>query len=67
MNPHHTQVIRSVPVSVPSKPATGSGRLFGAILVDAERLSNIDVERILSFQANGCVRFGDAGQAKLKI
>ncbi len=63
MTLNHSQVVRSVPLSVPSKPATGSGRSMGNILVEADRLSSVDVDRILSFQAGTCVRFGDAGQA----
>ena len=63
MNLNHSQVIRSVPLAVPSKPASGSGRSIGAILVDAERLSTMDVDRILAFQEGCSVRFGDAGQA----
>lgn len=63
MNSHHSSVVRSVPLSVPCKPASGSGRSIGAILVEAERLSVIGVDRILSFQEDCSVRFGDAGQA----
>ncbi len=59
----HPLFVRSVPLSVPSKPATGSGRCIGDILVEAERLSCVDVDRILSFQHSTHVRFGDAGQA----
>jgi len=63
MNLHHSQVVRSVPLSVPSKPAFGSGRSIGAILVDAQRLKPIDVDRILAFQEGTNVLFGLAGQA----
>ena len=63
MSLNHPLFVRSVPLSVPSKPATGSGRCMGHILVDAERLSYVDVDRILSFQESTHVRFGDAGQA----
>jgi len=59
----HTQVVRSVPLAVPRQSATGAGRFFGEILLDAERLKAIDVDRIMSFQKGTRVRFGDAGQA----
>ena len=63
MSLHHSQVVRSVPLSVPSQPAFGSGRSIGAILVDAQRLKPIDVDRILAFQEGTNVFFGLAGQA----
>jgi chain length determinant protein tyrosine kinase EpsG len=56
-------MIRSVPLTVPSKPATGAGRSIGAILVDAGRLSSADTERILHFQRERGTRFGEAGRA----
>lgn len=59
-NPH---VMRSVPLTIPSKPATGPGRAIGTILVDAGRISEQDVERILDLQQDNGARFGDAGQA----
>jgi chain length determinant protein tyrosine kinase EpsG len=59
----HTQVVRSVPVAVPSQPATDASRFMGEILVQAERLQSVDVDRIMSFQEGTRVRFGDAGQA----
>jgi protein-tyrosine kinase len=62
MNFHTTHGIHSVPLTVPSKPATGSGRAIGTILVDDKRLSQMDVERILSLQQGNGVRFGDIGQ-----
>lgn len=63
MSTLHSQVLQPVPSSEPSQPGQSAGRLMGAILVDAERLSVIDVNRILSFQDGCSVRFGDAGQA----
>ena len=63
MSLHHSQVVRSVPLSVPSQPAFGSGRSIGDILVDAQRLKPIDVDRILAFQEGTNVFFGLAGQA----
>jgi chain length determinant protein tyrosine kinase EpsG len=63
MSLHHSEVIQSVTPSAPSQTSSSSSRLMGAILVDAERLSIIEVDRILSFQDGCSVRFGDAGQA----
>jgi chain length determinant protein tyrosine kinase EpsG len=64
MNRNNSQtVVRPVPLTVPSKPATGSGRSIGAILVDAGRLSPLDAERIVHFQKDRGARFGDSGKA----
>jgi protein-tyrosine kinase len=63
MNRVNPQIIRSVPLTVPSKPATGTGRSVGTILVDAGRLSPPDAVRILDFQKAKGIRFGDAGIA----
>lgn len=63
MNRNSPQLIRSVPLTVPSKPATGSARSMGMILVDAGRLTPQDAERIVEFQRGGDSRFGDAGRA----
>jgi protein-tyrosine kinase len=63
MSRNTSQLIRSVPLTVPSKAATGAGRPMGVILVDAGRLSPIDAERIVKFQQEGSSRFGDAGRA----
>jgi len=62
MNIQTPRGIHSVPLTVPSKPATGSGRAIGAILMDAGRLSPADVDRILALQQGNGVRFGDIGQ-----
>lgn len=56
-------MVKSVPLTVPSKPATGTGRSIGEILVDAGRLAEADVERIVKFQEDGSSRFGEAGRA----
>ncbi len=61
MNRNTSPLVRSVPLSVPSKPATGSGRSMGMILVDSGRLSPLDAERILQFQAERDMTFGEAG------
>lgn len=58
---NNAPIIRSVPLTVPSKPATGSGRAMGTILVDAGRLSLPDADRILQFQRTRGARFGDSG------
>ncbi|WP_457280147.1 chain length determinant protein tyrosine kinase EpsG [Polaromonas sp. P5_D5] len=63
MNRNNAPTIRSVPLTVPSKPATGAGRSMGTILVDAGRLSPPDAERILHFQRDRGLRFGDSGKA----
>ncbi|MDB5963543.1 MAG: epsG [Polaromonas sp.] len=63
MNRNTPQMIRSVPLTVPSKPATGSGRSMGMILVDAGRLTPLEAERIAEFQQGADSRFGDAGRA----
>jgi len=63
MNRATSSAIRSVPLTVPSKPATGVGRSIGTILVDSGRLAAADVDRIVKFQEDGSSRFGDAGRA----
>jgi len=63
MNRSNPQMIRSIPLTVPSTPAVGAGRSIGTILVDAGRLSPLDVERILTLQRERGTRFGDAGKA----
>lgn len=61
MNRSNSPLVRSVPLSVPSKPATGSGRSMGMILVDSGRISPLDAERILQFQGERDMTFGEAG------
>lgn len=63
MNTSHPPMVRPIPLTVPSKPATGSGRAMGVILLDAGRLSPKDAERILQFQKERGARFGEAGIA----
>jgi protein-tyrosine kinase len=64
MNRASSSMIRSVPLTVASKPATGAGRCIGAILVDAGRLTPADAERIVKFQGDdSSARFGEAGRA----
>jgi chain length determinant protein tyrosine kinase EpsG len=63
MNGFNPQVVHSAPLTVPSKPAEGSGRPLGQILVDAGRLSARDAQRIVEFQSDSRARFGEAGRA----
>ena len=63
MTINHSSIIRSVPLTVPGKPATGAERPMGLILVDAERLSPPQAEQIREFQREHGTRFGDAGKA----
>ncbi|MES2978497.1 MAG: chain length determinant protein tyrosine kinase EpsG [Pseudomonadota bacterium] len=61
MNMNNPHIVRSVPINVPSKPATGPGRAIGVILVDSGRLAPDDADRILDFQRDSGMRFGEAG------
>ena len=64
MNTNNSQIVRSIPLAVSStKLATGSNRSIGAILIDAGRLSQANAERIMIFQRENGLRFGDAGRA----
>lgn len=63
MNRGNAQMVTSVPLTVASKPATGAGRPMGVILVEAGRLAEVDVERIVQFQRERGARFGEAGVA----
>lgn len=58
-----SSAVRSVPLTVHSTPATGAGRSIGSILVEAGRLAKEDVERIVKFQEQDHLRFGEAGRA----
>ena len=62
MTLNSSPMIRSIPITVPSKPATGSGRTIGSILVDADRLSSAQAAQILEFHKEHNIRFGDAGK-----
>ena len=62
MTLNHSSIIRSVPLTVAEKPAVGSQRAMGVILVDADRLLPPDAERILHFQRENGSRFGDVGK-----
>lgn len=63
MNLNTPHALRSVPLTVPSRPAEGAARGIGQILVESGRLSATDAERILAFQQDSRARFGEAGRA----
>jgi protein-tyrosine kinase len=64
MTANNAHVIRSIPLSVAGNAlAAGSGQPMGELLVDAGRLSATDAERILEFQRERGLRFGEAGRA----
>ena len=63
MNLNTPHAVRSVPLTVPSRPAEGAARGIGQILVESGRLSATDAERILAFQQDSRARFGEAGRA----
>lgn len=63
MTADHSPAIMPVSLPIPSPSKTGVGLLMGAILVDAQRLTEPEVEQILSFQRERGGRFGEAGQA----
>ncbi len=63
MTMNASTLIRSVPLTVPSKPATGAGRSIGVILVDSDRISPPQAAQILAYQQEHGTRFGDAGKA----
>lgn len=49
------------PVTMLSTKVRNADRSIGAILIDAGRLTPEDAERILNFQRQGSLRFGEAG------
>lgn len=51
------------PVTMVSTKVRNADRSIGAILIDAGRLAAQDVERILNFQKQSSIRFGEAGIA----
>jgi len=64
MNISNSQIVRAVPLTVASnKLASNISRPMGVILVDAERLSQANADRILAFQRENGMRFGDAGRS----
>ena len=64
MTVSNSQIVRAVPLTVASnKLSTQTSRPMGVILVDAERLSQANADRILAFQRDNGMRFGDAGRS----
>ena len=49
------------PVTMLSTKVRNADRSIGAILIDAGRLATQDIERILNFQKQSSMRFGEAG------
>jgi protein-tyrosine kinase len=62
MSTNNTQIVEAVPLTVASSQLTARpGRMMGAILIEAGRLSQGNVERILAFQRENDLRFGESG------
>lgn len=62
----NSQIVRSIPLVKSSSTAiveTGNGRSMGEILIEYGRLSNGNCEKILTYQRENSVRFGEAGRA----
>ncbi|MBG6076052.1 chain length determinant protein tyrosine kinase EpsG [Polaromonas sp. CG_9.11] len=65
MNTQNSQIVRSIPlVKASTNPLVESGhaRPMGSILIDSGRLSGGNAEKILTFQRENGVRFGEAGR-----
>ncbi|MDB5885207.1 MAG: epsG [Polaromonas sp.] len=61
-----SQIVRSIPLVKASSNAiveTGHSRSMGSILIDSGRLSVGNAEKILTYQRENSVRFGEAGRA----
>ncbi len=63
MTADHSPAVRPASLPIPSSSRTGAGLLMGVILVDAGRLTEPEVEQILTFQRERGGRFGETGQA----
>lgn len=63
MSVNSPHLMRSVPLTVPTKPPEGASRGIGQILVESGRLAAGDADRILEFQQGSRARFGEAGRA----
>jgi chain length determinant protein tyrosine kinase EpsG len=66
MSLHNSQIVRSVPLPEASNnllAETGQARPIGSILIDSGRLSITNAEKILTFQRQNGVRFGEAGRS----
>lgn len=65
MSLQNSQIVRSVPLADASNNSlveTGQSRLIGSILIDSGRLSITNAEKILIFQSQNSVKFGEAGR-----
>ncbi|MEO5660529.1 MAG: chain length determinant protein tyrosine kinase EpsG [Polaromonas sp.] len=62
MTTNNTQIVKAVPLTVASSQlSANSDRMMGAILIEAGRLTQGNVERILAFQRGNDLRFGESG------
>lgn len=65
MTIQNSQIVRSVPLNKLSSnelAQAGHARSMGSILIDSGRLSAANAEKILTFQRENGVRFGEAGR-----
>lgn len=66
MTTQNSQIVRSIPLTKASSNSlaeTGNARPMGSILIDSGRLSIGNAEKILAYQRENGVRFGEAGRA----
>lgn len=66
MTTQNSQVVRSIPLAKTANnllAETGHARTMGSILMDSGRLSIGNAEKILSYQRENGVRFGESGRA----
>ena len=66
MTIQNSQIVRSIPLVKTSNNSlveTGNVRPMGSILIDSGRLSTSNAEKILTYQQENGVRFGEAGRA----
>ncbi|WP_426146779.1 chain length determinant protein tyrosine kinase EpsG [Polaromonas sp. DSR2-3-2] len=66
MTTQNSQTVRSIPlakISSNSLAETGHARPMGSILIDSGRLSIGNADKILTYQRENGVRFGEAGRA----
>lgn len=66
MTTQNSQIVRSIPLAKANSTAlaeSGHGKPIGTILIDSGRLSIGNAEKILTYQRENDVRFGEAGRA----
>ena len=66
MTTQNSQIVRSIPLAKANSTAlaeSGHGKPMGTILIDSGRLSIGNAEKILTYQRENAVRFGEAGRA----